>query len=75
MVAQLTASGELPEVVRALERDEHERAFELLLGAISAAEGDRREHLINLTVALFGQLGDEHPLTMRYRRQLAASLY
>jgi thioredoxin len=80
VVAELTASGELPEVVRpevvrALERDVHERAFELLLGAISGAEGDRREQLINLTVALFGQLGDEHPLTMRYRRQLAASLY
>ena len=28
-----------------------------------------------LTVGLFGDLGDEHPLTMRYRRQLAASLY
>jgi putative thioredoxin len=75
VVAELTASGELPEVVRALEQDEHERAFELLLEAISGAEGDRREQLINLTVALFGQLGDEHPLTMRYRRQLAASLY
>jgi thioredoxin len=75
VVAELTASGELPEVVRALGRDEHERAFELLLEAISGAEGDRREQLINLTVALFGQLGDEHPLTMRYRRQLAASLY
>ncbi len=75
VVAELTASGELAEVVRALEQDEQERAFELLLEAISAAEGDRREQLINLTVALFGQLGNEHPLTMRYRRQLAASLY
>ena len=59
----------------ALEQDEHERAFELLLEAISAAEGERRERLIALTVGLFGELGHEHPLTMRYRRQLAASLY
>jgi putative thioredoxin len=75
LIAELTASGDLPEVVEALEQDEHERAFELLLEAIGAAEGDRREHLINLTVGLFGQLGHEHPLTMRYRRQLAANLY
>src|SRR5512133_477688 len=70
-----TAADELPEVVTALEQDEHERAFELLLEAISAAEGERRERLIDQTVGLFGQLGHEHPLTMRYRRQLAASLY
>ncbi|MGH3084775.1 MAG: tetratricopeptide repeat protein, partial [Gaiellaceae bacterium] len=75
LVNELTASGELPEVVTALEQDEQERALELLLEAIGAAEGERREHLISLTVGLFGQLGNEHPLTMRYRRQLAASLY
>ncbi len=75
LVADLQASGELPDVVEALEQDEHERALELLLAAISRAEGESRERLINLTVDLFGELGHEHPLTMRYRRQLAASLY
>jgi putative thioredoxin len=75
LVAELTAAGELPELVAALKQDEHERSFELLLEAIRAAEGDRREYLINLTVRLFGQLGNEHPLTMLYRRQLAANLY
>ena len=75
VVAELTVSGELPEVVEALEQDEHERAFELLLEAIGGAEGESRERLITLTVALFSDLGHEHPLTMRYRRQLAASLY
>ncbi len=63
------------EVLRALEQDDREPAFELLLEAILAAEGDERERLINLTVGLFGELGHEHPLTMRYRRRLAASLY
>ena len=47
----------------------------MLLEAIGAAEGKSRERLITLTVGLFGELGHEHPLTMRYRRQLAASLY
>jgi putative thioredoxin len=75
LVAELTESGELPEVLAALEQAEHERAFELLLEAIALAEGDRRERLITLTVGLFGELGNEHPLTMRYRRRLAASLY
>ena len=75
LVAELRESGELPEVVEALEQDEHERALELLLEEISAADGERRERLLALTVALFGDLGHEHPLTMRYRRQLAATLY
>jgi thioredoxin-like negative regulator of GroEL len=78
LVGELQESGELPklpEVVEALEQDEHEHAFELLLEAIGAAEGKSRERLITLTVGLFGELGHEHPLTMRYRRQLAASLY
>jgi putative thioredoxin len=74
-IAELSQGGELPEVVTALEQDEHERAFQLLLEAITTAEDGRREQLINLTVGLFGELGHEHPLTMRYRRQLAASLY
>ena len=75
LIAELTESGELPEVLRALEQGDQERAFELLLEAILAAEEDERERLINLTVGLFGELGHEHPLTMRYRRRLAASLY
>ncbi len=75
VIAELTASGELPEVVTALEQGEQGRAFELLLDAILAAEGDQRERLVELTVGLFGALGHEHPLTMRYRRRLAASLY
>jgi putative thioredoxin len=75
LIAELEASGELPEVLTALEQDDHERAFELLLEAINAAEGSERERLTALTVGLFGELGHEHPLTMRYRRLLAASLY
>jgi thioredoxin len=69
------ADEQLPEVAAALEAEEHERALELLLAEIGAAAGDRRQRLIELTVALFGDLGHGHPLTERYRRRLAATLY
>jgi putative thioredoxin len=75
LVGELSASGELPEVVEAVEQGDHERAFELLLEAILAAQGAERERLVSLTVGLFGELGQEHPVTVRYRRRLAASLY
>jgi len=68
-------SHELPEVVAALEQGDDERALELLLAEIGAAEDGNRERLLRLTVALFADLGHEHPLTLRYRRQLAAQLY
>jgi thioredoxin len=74
LLDELGASGELPEVVVALEDNDHKRALELLLEAINAADGEQRERLLALTISLFGELGHEHPLTMRYRRQLAASL-
>jgi putative thioredoxin len=74
-VEGLKASGELPEVVAALERKDHERALELLLDEIAAAQGDRRDRLARLTVELFRDLGDEDPLTMRYRRRLATLLF
>jgi thioredoxin len=75
LVAELRASGELPEVVAALEQEDNERALELLLAEIAATEDGRRERLVHLTVGLFADLGPEHPLTHRYRRQLAAQLY
>jgi putative thioredoxin len=75
LVAELQEARELPEVVAALEAGQDEHALELLLEAIVGAEGEARERLLRLTVGLFRELGDEHPLTMRYRRRLAASLY
>ena len=75
LVTELEETGELPEVVAALETGDDERALELLVEAVVAAQGEERQRLLRLTVGLFGELGDEHPLTMRYRRRLAASLY
>jgi thioredoxin len=75
LVSELRESGELPEVLVVLEAGDDERALELLVEAVVAADGEERERLLGLTVRLFRDLGDEHPLTMRYRRRLAASLY
>jgi thioredoxin-like negative regulator of GroEL len=54
-----------PELKAALDAGDYEAAFELLL------ERKDRETM----VALFGELGQEHPLVMQYRRRLAAALY
>src|SRR5690349_7915882 len=68
LLAELRASGELPEVVEAVDRGDYEQAFELLLEAIVAADSQERERLVPLTVGLFGDLGHEHPTTVTYRR-------
>jgi putative thioredoxin len=71
----LRTSGELPEVVAALEQQDYERALELLLEEIAGAEGERRQGLARLAIELFRDLGDEDRLTMRYRRRLASLLF
>jgi putative thioredoxin len=75
IVEELRASGEFPPVVAALETGDHERAFDLLLAELDGADADRRNRVRELMVALFGELGVEHPLSVRYRRRLATTLY
>jgi len=74
-IAELTESGDHPEIVAALEQGDSERALELLHEAVVVADGEERKRLLGLTVALFGEIGHDHPLTTRYRKRLAASLY
>ena len=66
---------ELPEAADALERGDEEGALALLVDAVVAADGELRARLLGLTVRLFGELGHEHPLTLQYRRRLAAALF
>jgi putative thioredoxin len=54
-----------PELKAALDAGDYEAAFELLL--------ERRDR--ETMVALFAELGHEHPLVVQYRRRLAAALY
>ena len=76
LLAELRESGEQPELLAALEAGDHERALELLLAEVQEeADSERRDELRRLMVALFDELGPEHPLSARFRRQLAAALY
>ena len=69
-LAELTKPGvaetiDEPELKALLDGREYEAAFEILL------ERKDRETM----VALFNELGHEHPLVTQYRRRLAAALY
>ncbi len=75
LVAELRERGAMPEVVAAVEDEDYERAFELLLGGLPEAVPDEREEIRRLMVALFEELGQDHPLSTRYRRRLATALY
>jgi thioredoxin-like negative regulator of GroEL len=75
IVEELRAEREWREVVAALDEGDHERAFELLLDRAEYGDAAQRERVRELMVALFAQLGREHPLTERYRRRLASVLY
>ena len=74
-VEELRASGELPDVLAALEAGENDRALELILAAIPDAPRERRERLRELAVAIFDDLGQDDPVTVDYRRRLATALY
>lgn len=75
LVEELRQSGEEPELLAALEAGDHERALELLLEEARATDEERRDRVRELMVAIFQELGQEHPLSTRYRRQLASALY
>ena len=75
LVEELRASGELPDVVSALDADDMEKALTLLVESVPEADGEKRERLREIAVALFEQLGHDDPLVQTYRRRLAAALY
>ncbi len=72
---ELRSSGELPEVVSALEEGDAERALDLILAATPQSPPERRERLREIAVAIFEDLGQEHPAAVAYRRRLATALY
>jgi putative thioredoxin len=75
LLEELRESGDRPELLKALEAGEHERALEQLLAEAQNGNGDARDEVRRLMLAIFADLGDEDELTQRYRRRLAAALY
>jgi putative thioredoxin len=75
LVAALRESGDLPDVVAALDAGDTEGALERLLARAESAADGERERLRRLMVALFADLGQDHPTSVRYRRRLASLLY
>lgn len=55
-------------------KGEHEAALDKLLGAVRLG-GDTRDDARQAMVDVFGVLGDEHPLTVSYRKALANALF
>jgi putative thioredoxin len=61
------------EIVAALRERDYERAFQILLGR--AADPEQRDEARKLMVQLFGELGHDDPLSIAYRKRLAALVY
>jgi putative thioredoxin len=68
------AVPDLPEAFAALDAGEHERALELLIGALPSADG-ARDDVRRVVVGILDELGVESPLARSARRKLASALY
>ncbi|MGA2009972.1 MAG: tetratricopeptide repeat protein [Solirubrobacteraceae bacterium] len=71
---QAGAGGDLSEAFEALDRGDHERALDLLIGALPSADGSR-DQIRQVVVGILDELGVEHPLARESRRRLASALY
>jgi putative thioredoxin len=65
---------DLSEAFAALDAGDHERALDLLLGALPSADGSR-DDLRRVIVGILDELGVEHPVARDGRRRLASALY
>lgn len=74
LLDELQRTGEFPEILGPLAEGDHERALEWLL-ARALAEPEARDRVREVMVALFQELGQDHPVSTAYRRRLATALY
>jgi thioredoxin len=71
LIEELRAEGRWPDVVGALDEGDYEGALELLLGRLD----EDRERVRGAMVALFKELGVEHPVAAAYRKKLSTALF
>lgn len=76
-LARLEADGDplLRPGLDALAAGDTAGALELLVEAVPGADADGRDRLRKVLVGIFTDLGQDHPLSLEYRRRLAAALY
>ncbi|MBV8952588.1 MAG: thioredoxin [Solirubrobacterales bacterium] len=65
---------DLGEAFSALDSGDHQRALDLLIGALGGADG-YRDDIRRVVVGILDELGVEHPLAREGRRRLASALY
>ncbi|MDX6554608.1 MAG: putative thioredoxin [Miltoncostaeaceae bacterium] len=79
LLARLRLAGvDQPDVqagLAALERGQVETGLTHLLDAVRVADPALRDDLRAAMLGIFGELGEHHPLTIRFRRRLAQALY
>jgi thioredoxin len=75
LLDELAQSGEFPQILGPLAEGDYERALEWLLAETAGADEAGRERIREIMVAVFQELGQEHPLSVSYRRRLASALY
>jgi putative thioredoxin len=61
--------------LEAIESGDAERGLQMLLEAVRGSSGETRDRLRKVMVGVFNDLGQDHPLALRYRRELASALY
>jgi len=59
----------------ALERGQTEQGLTHLIDAVRVADPELRDDLRQALLGVFAELGEHHPLSMRFRRRLAQALY
>ncbi len=69
-----TGAPEVSEALQALDAGDHERALDLLIGALPTADGSK-DDIRRVVVGILDELGVENPLARDGRRRLAAALY
>jgi putative thioredoxin len=63
------------EALDAIDQGDAERGLQLLLDRIRESNGEERDRLRRIMIGVFNDLGQNHPLALRYRRELASALY
>ena len=79
LLARLRLAGaDQPDVVAGLaglDRAQPETGLTHLLDAVRVADPELRDDLRSAMLGVFAELGEHHPLTVRFRRRLAQALY